>query len=141
MSIRHVLPFFALALFISAARSNAQTTQLIANIPFTFVVRGQELPAGQYDVRFPNSGSGIVLIESSGTGASTFMLTSPAGGEDPAGNEAALVFTHRENRYVLTEIWQSLDEGEDVLGTGLLQHRSRASAQADTRFVLASAAP
>jgi hypothetical protein len=141
MSIRYVLPVLALALLASAARGDAQTTQLIAKIPFAFGVRGQELPAGQYDVRFPNTGSGIVLIESSGTRASTFTLTSPAGGEDPAGNQAALVFTHRDNRYVLTEIWQSLTEGEDILGTGVRPHHSRAQASGEEdMFVLASAA-
>ena len=102
------------------------------------------LPGELPEVRLPDSGSGIVLIDSFRNRAAAYTITIPAGGHDPVGNQPALVFNHTENRYILSEIWQSRSEGEALMGVSGHGHVSRARAAgdgADTAYVFASNAP
>ena len=41
----------------------------------------------------------------------------PASGQDPAGDKPSLTFTHRENQYRLSSIWESREHGEEVWGS------------------------
>jgi hypothetical protein len=43
------------------------------------------------------------------------MSTVQDGGRDPAGSHSVLTFKRRENQYELSNIWQSRDEGWDVV--------------------------
>jgi hypothetical protein len=92
-------------LFVGSA--SAQET-LVAKIPFSFVVHGEDFPAGRYNV---SDESGVLTIRGLDNGAGMFALTIRADGRDPAGDQPVLVFTHSENEYRLSEIWESSADG------------------------------
>jgi len=87
--------------------ASAQET-VVAKIPFSFVVRGEAFAAGRYRV---SDEAGILTIRSLDSGGGMFALTIRADGRDPAGDQPALVFTPYENKYRLSEIWESDGEG------------------------------
>jgi hypothetical protein len=83
-----------------------------ANVPFSFVIRGQAFPAGHYLVQ--SEGPDVVLLRGADNRTAIYALTSPADDQDPAGSQPALVFTRYENTYQLSEIWTSGSEGRAV---------------------------
>jgi hypothetical protein len=81
-------------------------------VPFPFLVNGKTLPAGEYRV---DSEGGVVLFRGEkGTSATAFVVTTPAGGHDPVGDQPALSFTRYETQYRLADIWQSRSTGLEV---------------------------
>lgn len=103
-----VIAIGAVGMFVGSAY--AQET-LIAKIPFPFVVRGHELPAGRYDIV---NNDGVIMIEGADLGdlhSAAVALATPAGGQDPKGSEPSLVFIHSEGRYTLSQIWESDTKG------------------------------
>jgi hypothetical protein len=137
MKLTQVMSFVVFALLASTVPSVAQT-RLVATIPFDFIVRGTDFPAGTYEVRLSDTADGIVLIDNLKNNVATFTITIPAGGVDPAGEQPALVFDHRENRYLLAQIWESRSEGETLPGRVAHRSSSRASAADDDTLVLAA---
>jgi hypothetical protein len=92
------------------------TTVLRANVPFPFVVNGQNMPAGTYTVERDDMSRGILLVrQGQGKHAATFVSSIPDRKKDPAGSRAALTFTRYENEYRLANVWQADHEGWDVL--------------------------
>src|SRR5947209_18474763 len=92
-------------LFVGLVR--AQET-MVAKIPFSFVVHGEEFSPGRYHVS--NEGR-MLTIRGMDNDAGMFALTLPADGRDPAGDQPVFVFTRYENEYRLSEIWTSNAEG------------------------------
>ena len=92
-------------LFVGSA--SAQET-LVAKIPFSFMVHGEDFPAGRYKV---SDEGGVLTIRGMDNGAGMFALTIRADGRDPAGDQPVLVFSRYENEYRLSEIWESSAEG------------------------------
>src|SRR5262245_30261815 len=139
MKATQILPFFVLAFLALAVPVHAQT-RVVATIPFNFIVRGHEFPAGNYEVRLSDTADGVALIDNLKSNVSMFTITIPAGGSDPAGEQPALVFDHRENRYVLAQIWESRREGEVLPGTDARRSESRVRAGdgVDDTIVLAA---
>lgn len=139
MNATQILPFFVLVLLAVAVPTHAQT-RVVAQIPFDFIVHGQEFPAGTYEVRLSDTADGIALIDNLKSNVSIFTITIPAGGTDPAGEQPALVFEHRENRYVLAQIWESRREGEVLPGIDARRSASRslAGGGGDDAIVLAA---
>jgi hypothetical protein len=95
-----------------AGSARAQET-LVAKIPFPFVVRGAELPAGQYDIV---NVDGVIRIEGTDIRSAAIALATPAGGQDPKGREPSLVFINSDGRYTLSQIWESDTEGLQLAG-------------------------
>jgi len=77
----------------------AHATDVRAQIPFSFSVSKQTLPAGTYTVT--NNGFSAVMIR----GASGGALTLTQALEDHNRDGAKLVFHRYGDRYVLSEIW------------------------------------
>src|SRR6266496_3931431 len=92
-------------LFVGSA--SAQET-LVAKIPFSFVVHGEDFPAGRYKV---SDEGGVLTIRGLDNRAGMFAQTIRADGRDPAGDQPVLVFSRYENEYRLSEIWESSAEG------------------------------
>jgi len=110
------------AIFIGLFAGAASAQDVVeAKIPFTFVVRGAEFPAGRY--RFTTSQS-VLAIRGQDNDASMFVITSPAAGADPNGDDPVLVFDRYEKTYALREIWNS-----EMRGSSLPTRRHRESAQ------------
>ena len=115
----------AAAVFIglSAGASSAQD-RVDAKIPFSFVVRSEQFPAGRYEF---TTSQGLLAIRGRDNDRGMFVITNPADGRDPIGDEPVLVFSRYENTYRLTDIWNS-----ETRGSSLLSHRDRRSANRAT---------
>jgi hypothetical protein len=105
--------------FLGLCAGSARAEEVVVNVPFPFVVQQQTMPAGEYVVERVGQGQDALLIRrTKGVGNSAaIMLTTPASGFDPAGDKPALTFTHDENVYRLSTIWESHTEGR-TLGRG-----------------------
>jgi hypothetical protein len=83
-----------------------------ANVPFSFVIRGHEFPAGHYEIQ--EEGADVMLLRGPDSRTVIYALTIPAEDRDPNGSQPALVFTRFENTYQLSEIWTSGSEGRAI---------------------------
>jgi hypothetical protein len=106
-----VLAAAFVGLFVGSA--SAQET-VVAKVPFPFVVRGEEFPAGRYEIR-PN-GDGVLSIRGTDNKSAIVVITIPADGRDPLGDQPSLVFTRFENVYRLSQIWEAGTEGRALQG-------------------------
>ena len=92
------------AMFVLLIAGSAKAATLDVKVPFPFVVQEKTLPAGRYRV---TEEGGVVEFRGEGNKASLYFLAVPAAGHDPVGNQPTLSFTHSENQYRLSDIWES----------------------------------
>jgi hypothetical protein len=111
-------------LFVCAAlllglfgRSARAEERMVVTVPFEFVVKGEVLPAGRYEVVEGAGGNdrSVVLVRQDHGKAVALTLSTPADGRDPKGSQPALVFSRIENRYVLSQVWEGEDDGRQLL--------------------------
>jgi len=103
--------------FLVFACGTARAESLDVKIPFAFIVRGQTLPAGEYRMERESTASPAVLIRGEkGIKVNLFVMTMPATGQAPTNEEPVLIFTRDQNRYQLTDIWDSGQGREIVAG-------------------------
>ena len=100
------------AAFVVCVGGSARAATIEVKVPFPFLVHGQTLPAGEY--RVENEGKVVLFRGEKGNTASMFVMTTPAGGHDPAGDKPALSFTRHETQYRLADIWESGSQGFEV---------------------------
>jgi hypothetical protein len=93
---------FYAALLLAASACMAQTNgDVVAIIPFPFVVAGHTLPAGRYIVS-PMNQSTLRLHESTGRG----MLVPTNAAHRPRSDDSSkLVFHRYESTYFLSQVW------------------------------------
>jgi hypothetical protein len=106
-----------IALAAGSARANDRTV-LRVKVPFEFVAAGEVFPSGTYDIR--EDGLAMWVEGEQQRPAVAVVLTTPAGGLDPAGDQPSLVFTRHENQLRLAQIWLSDRDGRDVAGSNRL---------------------
>ena len=107
----------ALALLVFVG-GTARAAIVDVKVPFPFVVQGHQMPAGQYRLERDEADSSVVLIRGeNGNTARMFVLTTTAGGHDPAGDKPAVTFNRTENQYRLADIWESAGQGREVAAT------------------------
>ena len=112
-SIKSGVMVVAALLVCLGGTAGAATVQV--NVPFSFQLHGQMLPAGQYLVT--SDGNGVVEIEGvRGTRVGMFTMTTPASGHDPDGTKPALTLQRFETQYRLATIWTSGTEGLAIAG-------------------------
>jgi hypothetical protein len=109
-----VLAVALLGLFAGRARAQELIT---VRIPFAFVAGSETFPAGRYDITATDDGERVLAIRGTDNRAAGFVLTMPASGPDPAGDQPVLVFTKYEDTYRLSQIWESRDEGGVIAPT------------------------
>jgi hypothetical protein len=122
----------AAVLGMCAGSAYAQET-VVAKVPFPFSVRGQQFAAGRYSI---STEEGIIMVRGV-HGGGAVALTVPTGGQDPIGDQPALVFVHNENEYRLSQVWPSSTEGLAVQDPAVVQHR--ASLESDVPIVVVAA--
>lgn len=93
----------------------ATSTVVEANVPFPFVVNGENFPAGRYLIQRDDMSVALIRGESDNH-AVAYVLTRPDEGRDPAGSRPALSFDRHENQYRLAKVWASGGDGFDVIG-------------------------
>jgi hypothetical protein len=105
--------------FVGFCAGSARAADVTVKVPFAFVAGRETLPAGVYVVERVGEDPSVMLLKGTGLNdkAAAIVMGEQAVGEDPAGNKPALTFTHRENQYRLSAIWQSRDSGQDVWGS------------------------
>lgn len=93
----------------------ARAADIDVKVPFPFVVEGERFPAGTYVLERDQADPSVVLInDAKGHSATMFVLTTPAAGQDPAGDRPALTFTRHGDQYQLADIWMSRHQGEQL---------------------------
>lgn len=97
------------AAFVVCFGGSARAAAIEVKVPFPFLVHGKTLPAGEY--RVENDGAVVRFRGEKGNRASLFVMTTPAGGHDPAGDKPTLSFTRDETQYRLADIWESGSQG------------------------------
>ncbi len=111
MNLR-TLAAFVIGLAAAGAVS-AQTVTLQAKIPFSFVVNGKSLPAGEYAV-FQGSAPGTMMIRGAGNGAGALTRVVPPSDPSAHAGTARLVFHRYGERYFLSQIWTGADQGSQL---------------------------
>jgi hypothetical protein len=92
----------ALALLVTTAAS-AQTIQVKTDIPFSFIINGATLPAGEYLVRSQGVG-GALVISDLNSHRNNLILTNACSSLKVA-TKTKLVFHRYGDRYFLNQIW------------------------------------
>ena len=128
-----VLTAAFVGLFVGAA--SAQET-VVANVPFSFVVRGEQFPAGRYEIR--RTGDGVVSIIGKDSRSAIVAIAIPAAGRDPLGERPSLVFTRAENVYRLSEIWEDGADGWELQRSDAGARIGRTLEPSASRYVLAA---
>jgi hypothetical protein len=110
----------AVLLGVCAGSAHAQEV-VVARVPFPFTIRGQQFAAGRYRV---SNEEGVLMVRGIDNGGGVVALTVPTGGDDPIGDQPALVFVRYENEYRLSQVWPSSTEGLAVQDPAIVQHRA-----------------
>jgi hypothetical protein len=92
-------------LFALAVAAHADQQVMKVKVPFPFVVRGEVMPPGAYDLTSDDAGAVIWIRGETGEHApATVVLTTAVSGNETASAQPALVFIKHENQYRLSEI-------------------------------------
>ena len=111
--ITRTLTSLALAVVGLAVAAPAQITHTTkATIPFEFTVGTRTFPAGDYFVSTPEQGLLAVRDERGHMVAQ--VLSVGIESNDPNG-QAKLNFEKADGQYILSEVWNGTDTGEEVL--------------------------
>jgi len=115
---------FYAALLLAASACIAQTKgDVVAVIPFPFVVAGHTLPAGRYIVSPVNQNT-LRIHESMGPG---MLVPTNAARRSESDNSSKLVFHRYESTYFLSQVWiTDNDRGREI-------HRSDAEREMEAK--------
>ena len=126
---------FYAALLLAASACIAQTRgDVVAIIPFPFVVAGHTLPAGRYIVS-PMNQNTVRLHESTGPGMLVLMNAAQRPRSD---NSSKLVFHRYESTYFLSQVWiTGSNQGREVSPSNAELEMSAKSMQKGNTVVVA----
>ena len=111
---RKSVVFAAIIVGLAAVSARAEDIARV-KVSFPFVIRGQTLPAGQYDIRVDDLSPGIVYIVGiKGTKGQAIVPTITAYGHNPAGHDPSLTFVRHENEYRLSAVWETDDYAREI---------------------------
>lgn len=114
-----VLMIVSVAFFTAVVSANGQSVkQVVADIPFNFIVGDKMMTAGQYSVKAFSQAGDALLISERDTRESAIRLTSLLDA-NPKDTRARLVFHRYGQHYFLAEVWS----GGDNDGRRLLRSR------------------
>ena len=92
-----------LSLLLVAGLAIAQSNHVRANVPFSFTVGSETLPAGTYDIRAMSSDPKVLLVQAQG--GSSIIVGSNAAESLKGAEKTKLVFNRYRDQYFLAEIW------------------------------------
>jgi hypothetical protein len=108
---------FVLVLALLGASSAARADELgRVTVPFSFIVNGHTLPAGQYDVRTDDQATSVVMLDNvtnPKTGA--IFSTIPDYRRGPKHEKLMLSFVQHGSEHQLSTVWQPGQSGRDVV--------------------------
>lgn len=105
------------ALLVTAGIASAapQDEQIVANVPFDFVVGTTAMPSGKYVLKTETDNPEVVLVESVDGQHAAFAITIPVSSR--RADEPTLTFEKRDNRYVLSRLMRYDGEGLEIAST------------------------
>jgi hypothetical protein len=124
-----------LAGFCTAGRLQAQSREIRATVPFSFIVGGKQLPAGNY--RFYPANDVTVIVQNRDHAIAALSLANSA---DSTKRESHLVFNKYGDRYFLSEILSSTGAMNMAIPRSKLERQAqtqRASLEPDRILVAA----
>ncbi|HTT20844.1 MAG TPA: hypothetical protein VMG82_18055 [Candidatus Sulfotelmatobacter sp.] len=105
----------ALALLVTTAAS-AQTIHEEADIPFSFIINGATLPAGEYSVKSADVTGKVLLISDLNSHTNNLILANSCRSGKVATKDK-LVFHRYGDRYFLNQIWVAGNDAGHELPT------------------------
>lgn len=93
---------FAILLFSVGTQAQQPVYTLTAKVPFTFIVRGDTLPPGNYMVQLSNMTVGPIMVRQSAGKKAEFIMQVPV--TEQWTGHAQLTFHHVGDSYFLMEI-------------------------------------
>jgi len=117
MTRHNLFPMLAVAVVLLAAGSSfAQSTNVVADVPFAFTIGNQSVPAVHYELQ-SISGEGILALR---RGNEHMGLVSTHSIQSPAAYRSRLIFQRFGDRYFLRQIWMSgSNSGRELPSTKL----------------------
>lgn len=103
---KHVLTLIGvLSLLMAAGSAYAQTIHVKGDIPFSFIVNKETLPAGQYDFKSLGLSDGKVILVRDADGNAVTTINNMRTESMTTCKETKLVFRRYGSRYFLHQIW------------------------------------
>jgi hypothetical protein len=124
--VKVVASFSFFALLCTAAHAQAAHQPLRAHVPFDFAVGRDEMPAGDYEIRFVSTATNLQAVQiksADGRTSRLLQMNYVGGGEVREGGR--LVFRRYGSLYFLSQVWEPAER------TGLALRRSRAEREVE----------
>src|SRR5262245_57429114 len=103
---RHALSLIRLLrLLLMVGSAIAQTSNVRANVPFSFTVGSKTLPAGTYDIGAIGDRDSTTLVLRARDGNSSMMVGSNTAVSVKPADKTKMVFNRYRDEYFLAEIW------------------------------------
>ena len=107
---------FATLLLGLVARPACAEDVARVTVPFPFVVNGQTLPAGPYDVRTDEQNPAVVVVEGRHDASARAMVVTVADNDlNTTGPVPSLTFVRRDGQYLLSVIRETGDRGREIV--------------------------
>jgi hypothetical protein len=94
-----------LTLGFAVAANGQRSPEVIAQVPFDFIVANKDFRAGECHVRRMNDAGNALLIGSADTKTQLVTLTNDTGPTKGENTEARLVFHRYGSTYFLSQVW------------------------------------
>jgi hypothetical protein len=121
-----VMLVVSVAFVAAVVSANGQTGRVSSHVPFDFVVGGETLPAGDYEIRSATSGSQALTVQNSESRTAVIRLTNVI---EPKNNtQSRLIFHRYGQKYFLAEVWS----GGDTSGRQLLESKQERAIRRET---------
>jgi hypothetical protein len=106
------------AFAMAVVSANGQSTRVVAQVPFDFLVGDKAFPAGEYSVNsIMQDGSALVIRNAEATNSAMRLTNSIEA--NPHNSQSRLVFHRYGRTYFLAEVWR----GGDSEGRRLIQSK------------------
>lgn len=110
---KQLLMVFA-GLLLAVGSAYAQSSRLVADIPFDFVVGNKLFPAGQYQIRSIGVNGETLSLQNTDHKQGMFFTPIYCSSAQPQ-SESKLVFNMYGNHFYLSQIWtEGYDQGREL---------------------------
>ena len=110
---KQLLIVFA-GLLLAVGSAYAQSSRLVADIPFDFIVGNKAFPAGQYEIRTIGMNGSSLMLQNTDNNKSMFFTPSYCSSAQPQ-EDSKLVFNMYGNHFYLSQIWtEGYDQGREL---------------------------
>jgi hypothetical protein len=100
---KHLIALVGVSLLLATVSAYAETIRVKANVPFSFIVNRDTLPAGEYSLESIGMGPSL-LIQNADMKSRTIVNPNRCEAAS-ASKQTKLVFRKYGNRYFLSQVW------------------------------------